>query len=51
MSTAGPIESREKIATIWAARREKLVAIRVYYDVFVERGCTVYALNSFEELA
>ncbi|HWQ53913.1 MAG TPA: hypothetical protein VN442_09520 [Bryobacteraceae bacterium] len=51
MSTTGPIDSREKIATIWAGRREKLIAVRVYYEVSVERGCTVYALNRLEELA
>jgi hypothetical protein len=49
MSATVPHQSREKLALIWAARKEKLVAIRVYYEVFCERGCTVYSLQRMEE--
>ncbi len=50
MMTTGAVESRHKVALIWAARRERIVAVRVYYDVSVERGCRVYALNRIEEI-
>lgn len=49
MNCAAPHQSREKLALIWASRREKLVAVRVYYDVFRERGCTIYSLHRMEE--
>jgi hypothetical protein len=50
MTIAGPNYSREKIALIWAERRERLIAVRVYYDISVDRGCTLYALNRIEEI-
>lgn len=50
MTTIGAVESRQKIALVWAARRERIVAVRVYYDVAVERGCRIYALNRIQEI-
>lgn len=34
----------------WTHRREREIALRVYYDVRNEEGCTLYSLNGFEEL-
>jgi hypothetical protein len=50
MTTAGPSHSCEKRALIWAERREKLIAVRIYFEVSVERGCTLYELNRVEEI-
>jgi hypothetical protein len=50
MTTSSSIESREKLALIWAARRERLLAVRVYYDICVDGGGTIYALNSIQEI-
>ncbi len=48
--TAWPIENRQKIALLWAARRERIVAVRVSYEVSLDRGCRIYSLTSMEEL-
>ena len=38
------------LTRIWTHRREKVIALRVYYDVRDEEGCRLYSLNGFEEL-
>ena len=48
-ATASP-ESREKIALVWAARRERLIAVRVQFKVATEDGCKVYPLESIQEM-
>jgi hypothetical protein len=50
MTIATSPESREKIALIWAERRERLIAVRVQFRVTNEDGCTVYSLESMQEM-
>ncbi len=50
MFTPVAVESRQKMALIWAKRRERLIAVRVSYDVANVRGCTVYLINEIQEL-
>lgn len=50
MTLAAPVESREKIALVWAARRERVIAVRVQYQVADDRGCKVYLMESIKEL-
>lgn len=50
MTTTGAVESRQKIALVWAERREQIVAVRVQYDVAMEGGCKVYNLTRMEEI-
>ena len=38
------------VTRIWTHRREREIALRVYYDVRDEHGCRIYSLNSFEAL-
>lgn len=49
MVTPGSHECREKLALVWAARRERLIALKIQYNVSVDRGCTVYSVNRIEE--
>ena len=50
MNTSIATETREKLALVWAERRERIIALRVSYDVVVDRGCTLYALERIEEV-
>ena len=50
MSIPGVTQAHEKLALIWAHRRERLIAVRIYYETSVERGCTLYQLRRIEEL-
>ncbi len=43
-------EIREKLALVWAERRKVLLALRIYYDVHEEDGCTLYRLHRIERL-
>jgi hypothetical protein len=43
-------DSREKLALIWASRRERLIAVRVRYTIAASEGCDVYTLESVQEL-
>lgn len=49
MVTPGSTETREKLALVWAERRERLIAVKISYDVYEDGGCTVYSLNRLEE--
>jgi len=50
MLTSCPTQNHEKLALIWAERRERLIAVRIYYETSVENGCTMYWLNRVDEL-
>jgi hypothetical protein len=50
MSATASVESREKIALVWAERRERLIAVRVQYRVNDENGCRVYRLDTIREM-
>lgn len=41
-------ETREKLALVWAERRQRLLAIRVQYDVRRDNGCTLYRLRRIQ---
>ena len=42
--------SHEKLALVWAARRERLIAVRVEYDVVESGGCRIFQLYSIPEI-
>jgi hypothetical protein len=42
--------SHEKLALVWAARRERLIAVRVEYDVVESGGCRIYQLSLLQEI-
>ena len=39
-----------KSAVIWSQRRERDIAVRIYYDAYERNGCKVYILRQVEEL-
>ena len=41
--------THDKLALVWASRRERLVAVRVYYEVIESAGCTIYQIDRMEE--
>jgi hypothetical protein len=41
--------THEKLALVWVSRRERFVAVKVYYDVYREGGCTIYSLRGRDE--
>lgn len=40
----------EKICVVWSRRRERDITIRVRYGVREQDGCTVYTLNTVQEI-
>jgi hypothetical protein len=50
MDDCNSIEFRQKLALVWAERRERVIAVRVFYNVVVDRGCTVYSLSRIDEV-
>jgi hypothetical protein len=42
------LENREKLALVWAERRQRLLAVRVRYDVRHDDGCTFYHLRAMD---
>jgi hypothetical protein len=41
-------EVREKLALVWAERRQRMLAVRVQYDVREETGCTLYRIRRLQ---
>ncbi len=50
MQLPTPLESREKLALVWAERRQRTLALRVSYDVCRLDGCTLYRIERIEEM-
>lgn len=42
--------TREKLCRIWSERRERDIAVRIYYEVQEAGGCRIYNLLRVEEL-
>jgi hypothetical protein len=40
---------QEKSCVVWSRRRERDIAVRVYYDVHEQDGCKIYTLHHREE--
>lgn len=40
---------QEKSCVVWSERRERLIALRVYYYVLEQDGCKIYALQRIQE--
>lgn len=41
----------EKSCTVWSSRREREIALRVYYYVLEQDGCKIFALQRIQEPA
>jgi hypothetical protein len=51
MIPATAIEPHEKLALVWAERRQELVAMRIQYATTLQDGCKLYFLTGVEEIA
>jgi hypothetical protein len=40
----------EKTCVVWSRRRERDIALRVFYDVRELDGCRIYTLNQVQEM-
>jgi hypothetical protein len=45
-----PAPLLQKTAVIWSHRREREIALRIYYHMCEQDGCKIYTLNRMEEL-
>lgn len=50
MTQTNPVQQLQKLSHVWTRRREKQIAVRIYYDLRQENGCKIYCLNQIEEL-
>ena len=39
----------EKSCVIWSQRRERNIALRVYYELLEQDGCKIYLLRNIQE--
>ncbi len=49
-SDPNPVQSFEKISRIYSERREKEIAIRISWDVVVDKGCKLVSIKAVEDL-
>ena len=40
----------QKTALIWSCRRERVISVRIYYDLQEQDGCKIYTLNHMQEI-
>ena len=50
MNETNSIPTLQKTCVIWSSRRERDIALRVYYDLREQDGCKVFTLDHVEEL-
>jgi len=39
----------QKSCLVWSSRRERNIALRVYYDLREQDGCRIYTIGRIEE--
>lgn len=49
MSEHSPVQSLQRLARIWSSKREREIAVQIYYDRQVQDGCTIYRIGQVEE--
>jgi hypothetical protein len=49
MKEANTTTLLEKSCVIWSRRRERNIAVRVYYDLQEQDGCKIYTLHQLAE--
>lgn len=50
MTENSPVQRLQKLSRMWTQRREKEIAVRIYYDVRQEGKCKIYCLQQVDEL-
>ncbi len=50
MTLANPVQQLQKTSRMWVQRREREIAVRIYYDIRQEGDCKIYSLSQVEEL-
>ena len=40
----------QKTCVVWSSRRERNIALRIYYDLREQDGCKIYSIGRVEEV-